>query len=91
MTESAGKEGRLYRTAVVLLVLLALTVGLSLVDLGPANFSAALAIAAAKAALVVYYFMDLEEGVDAVRFMAAAALVWFGLLMAGTFAEYRFG
>jgi cytochrome c oxidase subunit 4 len=85
--ESAQRERALVRTAAALLGLLALTVGLSFVDLGRFNFSAALAIAAAKAALVAYFFMDLAESADAVRFMAAAGLVWLGLLLAGTFAD----
>jgi hypothetical protein len=31
--------------------------------------------------------MDLRESVDAVRLMAAAGLVWLGLLMAGSLAD----
>jgi cytochrome c oxidase subunit 4 len=85
--EPGQSEGVLYRVAAGLLALLALTVGFSFVDLGAVNFSVALAIAAAKALLVAYYFMELGEGVDAVRFMASAALVWLGLLLAGTLAD----
>jgi cytochrome c oxidase subunit 4 len=85
--ESAQRENVLYRTAAALLALLALTVGFSFVDLGPSNFSVALAIAAVKALLVAYYFMELGEGVDAVRFMAAAGFVWLGLLLAGALAD----
>lgn len=80
-------EAPLYRVAAALLALLALTAGLSFVDLGASNFAAALAIAAVKALLVAYFFMDLRESVDAVRFMAAAALVWLGLLLTGTLAD----
>jgi cytochrome c oxidase subunit 4 len=85
--ERARGEGELYRVAGALLLLLAVTVGLSFVDLGRFNFVAALAVAAAKALLVVYYFMELGEGVDAVRFMATASLVWWGLLLAGTLTD----
>jgi cytochrome c oxidase subunit 4 len=85
--ESARGEGNLYRVAAALLVLLALTVGLSFVDLGRFNFAAALTIAAAKALLVAYYFMELNESVDAVRFMAAAGLVWLGLLLSGSLSD----
>ena len=85
--ESSRGEGFLYRVAAALLALLALTVGLSRVDLGRFNFAAALAIAAAKALLVLYYFMELGEGVDAVRFMAAAGFVWVGLLLTGALTD----
>jgi cytochrome c oxidase subunit IV len=85
--DSAQGEGRLYRVAAGLLALLALSFGLSFVDLGRFSFTAALAIAAAKALLVAYYFMELGEGVDAVLFMAAAALGWLGLLMGGTLSD----
>jgi cytochrome c oxidase subunit 4 len=85
--ERARAGRNLYRVAGALLLLLAVTVGLSFVDLGRFHFAAALAIAAAKAALVVYYFMELDAGVDAVRFMAAAGLVWLGLLLLGTMTD----
>jgi cytochrome c oxidase subunit 4 len=80
-------EAILFRVAGALLLLLAVTVGLSFADLGRFGFAAALSIAAAKALLVAYYFMELEESVDAVRFLAAAGLVWLGLLLAGTLTD----
>ena len=85
--ERAQREGVLYRVAAMLLILLALTVGFSFIDLGRANFTAALAIAAAKALLVVFYFMELKDGFDAVWLMASACVVWLGLLLAGTLAD----
>lgn len=75
------------RTAAVLMLLLALTVGLSFLDLGRFGFVAALAVAAAKALLVAYVFMELGRGVDAVRLAASAGLVWFALLLAGALAD----
>jgi cytochrome c oxidase subunit IV len=87
LSAPARGEGRLYRTAAALLILLALTVGLSFAGLGPFGFAAALAVAAAKALLVAGVFMELGEGVDAVRFLASAALVWLALLLAGTLAD----
>ena len=85
--EPARGEAILYRVAGALLALLALSIGLSFLDLGRFNFAVALAIAGMKALLVVYDFMELREGVDAVRFMAAAGLVWLGLLLAGTLTD----
>ena len=83
----AARTRTLYLVAAALLALLALTVGLSFVDLGSAGFAIALAVAAIKAMLVGWYFMELEEGVPAVWFMAGAALVWLGLLVSGTLAD----
>jgi cytochrome c oxidase subunit 4 len=78
----------LFLTAAVLLGLLALTVGISFLDLGPFSFAAALAIAALKASLVAYVFMDLRLEGGAVRAAAAAGAVWFALLVAGTVSDY---
>jgi cytochrome c oxidase subunit 4 len=81
------EESVCYRVAAALLALLALTVGFSFLDLGRFSFAVALSIAAAKALLVGYFFMELGQGGDAVRFMASAGLVWFGLLLAGALAD----
>jgi cytochrome c oxidase subunit 4 len=81
------EERLLYRVAAALLALLALTVGLSALPLGRLSFPAALTIAGAKALLVAYFFMELGQGVDAVRFFASAGLVWLALLLAGTLAD----
>lgn len=84
----AARQARIfYRVAAALLALLALTVALNYVDLGRFNFAAALSIAAVKAALVAYFFMELNEGVDAVWFLAVGSLIWFGLLLSGTLAD----
>lgn len=85
--ESSRREGVLYRVAAALLALLALTVGLSFADLGRAGFAVAMLVAAAKAMLVGWFFMELEEGVPAVWFMTGAALAWLGLLVSGTLAD----
>lgn len=85
--ESEKGDAVFYHVAAALLCLLALSVCLSFVDLGRFNFAAALGIAAAKAALVAYFFMELGESVDAVRFMATASLAWLALLLGGTLSD----
>ena len=85
--ESSKRERTLYRVAAALIALLALTVGLSFLDLGRAGFAAALAVAAVKAMLVGWFFMELEDGVPAVWFVAGAGLVWLCLLISGTLAD----
>lgn len=66
-----------------LLGLLGLTIGLAYVDLGSFNLSVALLIASAKALLVMLFFMELLEGVQASRIaigMGVFMLLIFGAL-----------
>lgn len=70
-----------------LLVLLALTVGSSFIDLGGFNATLNLAIAAAKAAIIAMVFMHLATSDTLPRLVVAAAGLWllilFGLTLAG--------
>lgn len=70
-----------------LLVLLALTVGSSFIDLGGFNATLNLAIAAAKAAIIATVFMHLATSDTLPRLVVAAAGLWllilFGLTLAG--------
>ena len=63
-----------------LLSLLALTAGSSLLPLGRFNLVSNLAIAVAKAALVLYFFMRIGKSRPIVRVAAAAGIVWLALL-----------
>lgn len=70
-----------------LLVLLALTVGSSFIDMGGFNATLNLAIAAAKAAIIAMVFMHLATSDTLPRLVVAAAGLWllilFGLTLAG--------
>ena len=59
MKQIPSSKGFLFTTA-ALLVLLALTVGVACVNLGPFNIIAALTISVAKAALIVMFFMGIQ-------------------------------
>ncbi|MBZ9797282.1 cytochrome C oxidase subunit IV family protein [Mesorhizobium sp. ES1-4] len=63
-----------------LLILLALTVGSSLLDLGGFNSSVNLAIAAAKAVVIALLFMHLAGGGILPRLAVAAAGLWLAIL-----------
>lgn len=65
---------------IALLALLALTITSAFVPMGRWNLVANLAIAAAKAALVVVFFMQLRRATATTRLMALAGLAWLGLL-----------
>ena len=67
-------------TWIALLVLLALTTASSFVHLGGFNLAANLAIAVAKALLVVFVFMHVRRGSPMIRIAGVAGLFWLGLL-----------
>src|SRR5690349_21205020 len=73
--------------AAALITLLAISVALSFVDLGPLNFPVAIAIAAVKAALVVLFFMEVRHSGPVVKAMASAGLLWLILLIAGSLSD----
>jgi cytochrome c oxidase subunit 4 len=68
----------------VLMALTALTVGASLIDLGPFSTAIALAIAAAKATLIILFFMHARFSSGLTRLVIAAGLLWLGILIVGT-------
>jgi cytochrome c oxidase subunit 4 len=71
-----------------LLALTALTVLAARFDLGEGNTVAGLSIAAAKASIVAWYFMQLRSGPALVRLFALSGVFWFLLMVSLTFADY---
>ena len=71
-----------YLIFALLAVLLVATVAASRVDLGMWNVPLALAIAVAKAALIVLYFMHVRYGSPLVRLFAAGGFFWLIILLA---------
>jgi caa(3)-type oxidase subunit IV len=71
-------------TAVALLALTGLTIGLAFVPLGPWQVAVALGIAATKALLIAVVFMHLRSGTATTRLTAIAGLFWLAILLAGT-------
>jgi cytochrome c oxidase subunit 4 len=69
---------------IVLLALAGLTTALAFVDLKGWNTVAALAIAAVKAGLILWFFMQLRVGSGLIRLVALGGLVWLSLLVGGT-------
>lgn len=67
-----------------LLGLTALTIAASFINLGPFHTLVALAIAAAKAALILLYFMHLRYSSGLTRIVMLAGMLWLGILLAGT-------
>lgn len=73
----------------VLLVLLVLTVAVTRVDLGVWNPIVALAIAGAKGALIVLYFMHVRSADPLARIAAVAGFLWLALLLGLTYGDYQ--
>lgn len=73
---------------VLLMLLLALTIGLSYVPMGAWAPLASQGIAALKAALVAAFFMDLEKSTPLVRLLGLGALLWLGLMFGLTMSDY---
>jgi cytochrome c oxidase subunit 4 len=72
----------------ILMGLLLLTVGAAFVDLGPLNFPVSMAIAVAKAVLIVLIFMHVRYNEPLVRVFASAGFLWLAILIALVLADY---
>jgi cytochrome c oxidase subunit IV len=71
-----------------LMVLTALTTGMSFIDLGVFNAVIALAIACVKASLVVLFFMHIHYSSRLLKLTVAAGLFTFMLLISLTMTDY---
>ena len=71
----------------VLMVLTAVTVWISGLDLGPMNTVAALGIAAVKSSLVVLYFMHVRYGPRLTWLVVSAGIGWLAILVTMTLAD----
>ena len=71
-----------------LLVLTAVTVLVSWVDLGPFNLAVALLIAGTKAALVGLYFMHVRYSSPLTKLIVLASLFWLVIMIGITASDY---
>ena len=71
-----------------LLALLALTIAASFVLAGPWAFVFGIAVALAKAILVFWFYMNLNEAGGIVRLIATGAAVWLLILILLTSTDY---
>ena len=78
---SPAPIGTYVKAWLALLVLLALTCGSAYVHLGALNLVTNLAIAAAKAAIVLVLFMQVARGPVMVRVAALAGVAWLAVLV----------
>jgi cytochrome c oxidase subunit 4 len=73
---------------VLLLALLFATVGAAYLPLGPLHFPLAMLIAAAKAVLIVLFFMHALHSDRLTLVICAAALLWLAIMLALTLSDY---
>lgn len=85
--DTAPPVARIVTTTIALMLLLALTAGLSIFDLGAAGLPAALIVSATKAVIVGLFFMDLRRSPFSLRAAAVVAVFWISLLMAGSLMD----
>ena len=71
-----------------LLILTALTVGVTYIHMGRFNLVVALLIAITKATLVVLFFMNVKNSSPLTKLFVVAGLFWMGLLVLLTFSDY---
>src|SRR5207253_5395197 len=71
-----------------LMVLLIVTLGAAMMNLGDWNLVIAITIAVAKALLVVLFFMHLRWSTYLVRVFAGAALFWLAILFVLTLQDF---
>jgi cytochrome c oxidase subunit 4 len=101
MTAAAGADGgemqaashlvpvRVYLTIFsLLMVLTAVTVGVSYLDLGPANTLVAIVIAVTKMMLVVLYFMHVRYSSRLTWAVVGGGFFWLALFLLLTLGDY---
>ncbi len=88
MTDRTNSDLTNYVIGGVLLVLTLLTYLAARIDLGAANLIIALLIAAAKAILILLFFMHARKSGGLTWVVIGAGLLWFGILLLLTMSDY---
>src|SRR3954447_18570253 len=77
-----------YRVWLVLMVLLLLTWGLALINLGPLNIIVILVIALAKTTLALLFFMHVKQAPRLTWLFVAAGFIWLLIMIDLTRSDY---
>ena len=88
MAERVVQPPTYYRVFAALIALTVLTVGVSFLDLGAWHTVAGLVFGAAKAALVILFFMHLLYSGRLLWIVLGAGLFWLGIMLALTLTDY---
>lgn len=71
-----------------LMILTAITVWVSFIDLGYLNTFVALSVACLKAFLVITFFMHVNHSEKLIWLFIGVAVYWLGIMLLFTFADY---
>jgi len=74
--------------SIALLVLLALTVAASYIDLGPLNTALAMSISLAKAALILLFFMHVRYNPPIMWLFVGTGFFWLGIMLVLAMSDY---
>lgn len=88
MSGHVAPKSLYYAIFTALMVLTILTVAVAYVDLGVLNLPIALAIAVAKAMLVIMFFMHVKYSPRLVQVTAFTGFLFLGILVAITMSDY---
>ena len=88
MSEHIVPTRTYYLIFAALMVFTAITVAVAFLDLGRMNTVVALAIACAKATLVVLFFMHVKYGSRLTWAVVAGSVFWLGILLTLTMGDY---
>ena len=75
------------QTYIALMALLALTVGVAYINLGPFNLLMSMIISVTKALLVVFFFMHMRYNPKIIWIYALLGVIWILTLISGTLAD----
>lgn len=81
-------NGRALLVYLALMALLAVTVGSTFLGLGPWAVAVNLAVAAAKAGLIVWFFMELVRSDPLIRLFAFGSLAWLAVMFGLGWADW---
>lgn len=73
---------------IALLLLLVATVGAAYLPLGPLHFPVAMTIAAAKAVLIVLFFMHVIYSSRLTKIITVAGFLWLAIMLTLTLSDY---
>jgi len=88
MSQSRQHVLVLFAVFVALMLLLALTVEAARHDLGRWNFVVSTVIAAAKAVLIILYFMHVRRSARITKLVVCAGFFWLAILFTLSLADY---
>jgi cytochrome c oxidase subunit 4 len=77
-----------YTIFAILMILLAVTVGVAFIDVGPFNIVIAMTIAVIKAMLVILYFMHVKFSSRLTWIFAGVGFFWLIILVGLTMTDY---